>query len=70
METYTALRAFADSWMLLFLTLFFLGVIFWALRPGSARVHSDSADIPFRHDNEPAPSRDADEAACHKEART
>ena len=24
METYTTLRAFADSWMLLFLTLFFL----------------------------------------------
>ena len=37
METYTFLREFADSWMLLALTLFFLGVVVWAFRPGAAR---------------------------------
>lgn len=68
METYSAMRQFADSWMLLFLVLFFLGVIVWALRPGSAKVHRDSANIPFRHEDEPAePDEDA---TCRKEART
>jgi cytochrome c oxidase cbb3-type subunit 4 len=50
MELYTLLRAFADSWMLLALTLFFLGVIVWAFRPGSRAVHRQTADIPFRHE--------------------
>lgn len=70
MDTYSAMREFADSWMLLFLTLFFVGVIVWALRPGSATVHRDSANIPFRHEDKPAPSDDADrEATCQKEVR-
>lgn len=69
MDTYSLMREFADSWMLLFLTLFFIGVIVWALRPGSAPVHRDSSNIPFRHDDKPA---GADEvgATCRKEART
>ncbi|CUH12882.1 Cbb3-type cytochrome oxidase, subunit 3 [Jannaschia seosinensis] len=50
METYTFLRHLADSWVLLILTLIFLGVIFWAFRPGSRRVHDDAAEVPFRHD--------------------
>ena len=53
METYTLLRAFADSWMLLALTLFFLGVVAWAFRPGSRQTHRDTAAIPFRHDTTP-----------------
>lgn len=56
METYTLLRLFADSWMLLVLTLIFLGVIFWAFRPGSRRLHDDTAMLPFR--NEDAPKGD------------
>ena len=35
METYTALRHFADSWGLLGMTLFFIGAIIFAFRPGS-----------------------------------
>ncbi len=35
MEIYTLLREFADSWVLLVLTLFFVGVFVWAFRPGS-----------------------------------
>ncbi len=54
METYSLLREFADSWMLLFLFLFFIGIVFWAFRPGSREAHKDSADIPFRHEKKPA----------------
>lgn len=54
MELYTALRQFADSWALLALFLFFIGVVVWAFRPGSARVHRDIANIPFRHEKMPA----------------
>jgi cytochrome c oxidase cbb3-type subunit 4 len=54
METYTLLRSFADSWHLLFMTLFFLGVVFWAFRPGSRKVHQDTASMIFRNDDHPA----------------
>ena len=33
METYTLLRAFADSWHLLFMFCFFIGVFVYILRP-------------------------------------
>ncbi|TCO71974.1 cbb3-type cytochrome c oxidase subunit 3 [Rhodovulum euryhalinum] len=69
MDTYSVMREFADSWMLLFLTLFFVGVIVWVLRPGSTKAHRDSASIPFRHEDEPAGAED-DGATCRKEART
>jgi len=59
METYTFLRAFADSWMLLMLFLFFLGVILWVIRPGSNKTHEDAANVPFRHDDKPATSEEA-----------
>ena len=52
--TYTLLREIADSWVLLALVIFFLGVIVWAFRPGSSAVHRDSAEIPFRHEDRPA----------------
>lgn len=55
METYTLLRQFADSWMLLFLFLVFSGVIFWAFRPGSKASYQETASIPFRNDDAPAP---------------
>ena len=54
METYTLLRTFADSWHLLFMTLFFLGVVFWAFRPGSRKVHDETASMIFRNDDRPA----------------
>jgi len=50
METYTFLRQLADSWVLLALTLFFLGAIVWAFRPGSRATHDEAANIPFRND--------------------
>ena len=53
MDTYSLMREFADSWMLLFLVLFFLGVVLWVFRPGSTKEHRDSANIIFRHENAP-----------------
>ena len=54
METYSFLREFADSWMLLVLTLIFLGVIVWVWRPGSKSLHDDAASSIFRNDKKPA----------------
>ncbi|WP_071799329.1 cbb3-type cytochrome c oxidase subunit 3 [Natronohydrobacter thiooxidans] len=54
METYTWLRAFADSWHLLFMFLFFIGVFVFILRPGSSKVHDETANMIFRNDDKPA----------------
>ncbi len=54
MEIYSLLREIADSWMLLLMVLFFVGVVLWAFRPGSGRIHRDVMSIPFRHDDKPA----------------
>jgi cytochrome c oxidase cbb3-type subunit 4 len=54
METYSFLREFADSWVLMALFAFFIGVVVFAFRPGSSKVYSDVADIPFRHEDKPA----------------
>jgi len=54
METYTLLRQFADSWYLLFMTLFFIGIVVWAFRPGSKAVHAETASMIFRNDDRPA----------------
>jgi len=53
METYTLLRGFADSWFLLAMTTFFVGVVLYTLRPGSRRTHDDIARIPLRHHEAP-----------------
>jgi cytochrome c oxidase cbb3-type subunit IV len=58
METYTWLRTFADSWHLLFMTLFFIGVIIWAFRPGSRKTHDDTASMIFRNEDRPASGDD------------
>ncbi len=50
METYSILRQFADSWGLLVMVLFFVGVVIYALRPGAKKMHDDSAQIPFRNE--------------------
>ncbi|WP_210530011.1 cbb3-type cytochrome c oxidase subunit 3 [Rubellimicrobium arenae] len=52
-DTYSLLREFADSWVLLALTTFFLGAILFAWRPGSRSVHEDAGQVPFRHDDRP-----------------
>ena len=39
-ETYTALREFADSWALLALTVIFIGIVAYTFRPSSKRFAS------------------------------
>ena len=56
METYTALRAFADSWHLLFMFLFFIGMVIFVLRPSAKKLHEDTASMIFRNDDRPAPA--------------
>ncbi|MGV1914144.1 cbb3-type cytochrome c oxidase subunit 3 [uncultured Agrobacterium sp.] len=50
METYTAMRHFADSWGLLVMTLFFLCVVIFTLRPGGGKTAKDAANIPLKED--------------------
>ena len=55
METYSLLRQFADSWMLLSLFAFFVGMGLWVFfRPNSTKTYEDVAHIPFRHEDKPA----------------
>jgi len=55
---YHILREIADSWVLLALFAFFVGVIFWVFRPGSRKVYKDVANIPFRHEDKPADAQE------------
>ncbi len=48
METYSAMRAFADSWGLLAMMLFFLGACLRLLSARAKRDAQDAAQIPFR----------------------
>ncbi|UYV37104.1 cbb3-type cytochrome c oxidase subunit 3 [Rhodobacteraceae bacterium D3-12] len=63
METYSLLREFADSWMLLALFTFFVVMVLWVLfRPGSTKTYRDVANIPFRNEDKPAPAKGEKEA--------
>ncbi|MEN5084763.1 cbb3-type cytochrome c oxidase subunit 3 [Bosea sp. TWI1241] len=50
METYTAMRHFADSWGLLAMALFFVGAVIFAFRPGSRSRADEAARIPLQDD--------------------
>nr|WP_316654571.1 cbb3-type cytochrome c oxidase subunit 3 [uncultured Gellertiella sp.] len=50
METYTAMRQFADSWAMIAMGLFFLGVIVFTLRPGGKSQAAEAASIPLKED--------------------
>ena len=54
MDTYSLLREFADSWMLLALFGFFVLVVLRAFLPGTRKAHDESANIPFRNEDTPA----------------
>jgi cytochrome c oxidase cbb3-type subunit 4 len=55
METYSLLRHFADSWMLLVLVVFFIAVVLWVFRPGARNAQSAAAMSIFQYDRAPAP---------------
>ena len=48
---YQSMRAFADSWGLLYMFLIFLAVVVWAFRPGSRSMSEDAANIPFKEND-------------------
>jgi cytochrome c oxidase cbb3-type subunit 4 len=48
METYTMLRHFADSWGLVAMAVFFVGVVAFVFRPGSKAQYEHAARIPLR----------------------
>jgi len=50
MDTYSLLREIADSWILLAMFLFFIGVILWAYWPSQAGERLAASQIPFRYD--------------------
>ncbi|RJL12795.1 cbb3-type cytochrome c oxidase subunit 3 [Paracoccus siganidrum] len=54
MELYSFLRQLADSWALLALTLFFVGMVGFVFRPGSRVAQKDAAESIFRHETRPA----------------
>ena len=58
MDRYSFLRQLADSWVLLALTLVFIGVVLFVWRPGSRRLHRDAAESIFRNENRPADADD------------
>lgn len=47
---YQTMRTFADSWGLAAMTLFFIGVVLFALRPGSRESADEIARIPLKDD--------------------
>ena len=53
-DTYSFLRAVADSWVMLGIFAFFIGTVIWAFRPGSTKAYADTINIPFRHEDKPA----------------
>ncbi|MGX9354931.1 cbb3-type cytochrome c oxidase subunit 3 [Roseobacteraceae bacterium S113] len=61
METYSFLREFADSWMLLLLFTFFCGIFFWVIRPGSNATHENAAGIALRNTDRPLADQDNEE---------
>jgi len=50
METYTAMRHFADSWGLVFMFVMFVGVVLFMLRPGAKKAADQAAQIPLKED--------------------
>ena len=58
MDTYSIMRAFADSWFLIAMFAFFVGAAVFVFRPGVNKVHEDIANIPFRHEDKPAGDQD------------
>ncbi|WP_425041147.1 cbb3-type cytochrome c oxidase subunit 3 [Primorskyibacter sp. S187A] len=59
METYSLLREFADSWMLLVLFTFFVGVFVWVIRPGSNSAHAQAKTVILRNEDRPAAAKEA-----------
>lgn len=55
MQTYHVLNAFAQSWMLLGMAVFFVLVLVWVMRPGSKATYDEAARSIFRNEKNPGP---------------
>lgn len=66
METYSVLRAFADSWFLIAMFAFFLGACAFAFWPTLGRAREDAAAIPLRDDT-PVCEKNCAACACKTE---
>ena len=51
MDTYSFLRELADSWVLLAMFLFFIGVSIRAFLPSRRKDVTEASEIPFRNEN-------------------
>lgn len=47
---YNEMRQFADSWGLLVMALFFVGVLIFIFRPGARKASDEAAQIPFNEE--------------------
>ena len=50
MDTYSFLREFADSWVLLAMFAFFVGAGIWAFLPSQSKARTQASMIPLRDD--------------------
>ena len=50
MDTYSLLREFADSWVLLAMFAFFIGAAIWAFLPSQSKARDEASLIPLRDD--------------------
>ncbi|MEM6481846.1 MAG: cbb3-type cytochrome c oxidase subunit 3 [Pseudomonadota bacterium] len=49
-NTYTLLREFAGSWMLIAMMMFYVTACLWAVSPRRREANADAAQIPFRNE--------------------
>ncbi|MEM9843450.1 MAG: cbb3-type cytochrome c oxidase subunit 3 [Pseudomonadota bacterium] len=49
-NTYTILREFAGSWMLIAMMMFYITACLWAISPRRRDANADAAQIPFRNE--------------------
>lgn len=66
MDTYSLLRQFADSWVLLAMFAFFVGAGIWAFLPSQSDARKQASMIPLRNDLETPNSPKADHGAGAK----
>ena len=66
MDTYSLLRQFADSWVLLAMFLFFIGAGVWAYLPSQRAAREEAAGIPLR-DQSPGCDKACADCACARD---
>ncbi|MEO0543131.1 MAG: cbb3-type cytochrome c oxidase subunit 3 [Pseudomonadota bacterium] len=64
MDTYTLLREFADSWFLIVMFSFFMGIWVYAFWPSLQSARESAANIPFLED-QTACAKNCDTCICN-----